>query len=41
MKELKGWCDEPDAPENVRAVYAYLQKGTLSSDLERTLTLKK
>jgi CRISPR-associated protein Csd1 len=33
MNELRQWCQSPDAHPKVRAVYAYLSKGTLIADL--------
>jgi CRISPR-associated protein Csd1 len=38
---LKDWCEEPDTPEPVKIVYAYLQKRTFMADLESELTIKK
>lgn len=33
MKQLREWCESPDAHPKVQAVYTYLSKGTLISDL--------
>ena len=33
MEQLDAWCQDSSCPEHVRAVYAYLKKGTLVKDL--------
>ena len=33
MEQLSAWCQDDACPEHVRAVYAYLTKGTLVKDL--------
>ncbi|MCD8191104.1 MAG: type I-C CRISPR-associated protein Cas8c/Csd1 [Clostridiales bacterium] len=40
MEQLKAWCDQPDAPACLQAVYAYLDKHTLLSDLNTQPNLK-
>lgn len=40
MKQLKAWCDQPDAPACLQAVYTYLNKHTLLSDLSTQPNLK-
>jgi len=40
MEQLKAWCDQPGAPECLRAVYIYLDGHTLLADLEGQPGLK-
>ncbi|MCD8153656.1 MAG: type I-C CRISPR-associated protein Cas8c/Csd1 [Clostridiales bacterium] len=40
MEQLKTWCEQPDAPACLQAVYTYLNRHTLLSDLSTQLNLK-
>ena len=40
MEQLKTWCEQPDTPICLRAVYTYLNGHTLLSDLESQPNLK-
>ncbi|MCD7829187.1 MAG: type I-C CRISPR-associated protein Cas8c/Csd1 [Clostridiales bacterium] len=40
MEQLKAWCEQPDAPACLQAVYAYLDRHTLLSDLNTQPNLK-
>lgn len=40
MEQLKVWCDQPGAPDCLRAVYTYLEGHTLLADLEGQPGLK-
>ena len=40
MEQLNAWCDQPDAPACLRAVYTYLDGHTLLADLESQPNLK-
>ncbi len=40
MEQLKSWCEQPDAPTCLHAVYAYLSRRTLLSDLSAQPNLK-
>lgn len=40
IQQLKAWCEQPDAPECLRAVYTYLDGHTLLHDLESQPNLK-
>ena len=40
VQQLAEWCKRPDAPPCLKAVLAYLEKGTLLSDLENVPQLK-
>ena len=41
MKNLEMWAMEQDTPQDVKAVYQYLKKGTVVSDLQRTEVFQK
>lgn len=41
MALLGAWCAEPDTPEVVQLVYAYLDRGALLGDLDACLSKKK
>lgn len=40
MEQLKAWCEQPDAPACLYAVYTYLNDHTLLTDLETQPNLK-
>jgi CRISPR-associated protein Csd1 len=39
MKQLRDWCESPEAHPKVQSVFAYLSKGTLMADLIREKVL--
>lgn len=41
MKQLKGWSESVYATDKLRAIYAYLKKGTILNDLKNAGLLKK
>lgn len=41
LEILKAWCERPDTPPSVKAVYLYLEKQTLLDDLDKRLSEKK
>lgn len=40
MEQLKAWCEQPDAPACLHAIYRYLEGHTLLADLESQPNLK-
>lgn len=40
MEQLHAWCQQPNAPRCLQAVYTYLEKHTLLQDLEAAQSLK-
>ena len=35
LKELEGWCAEPDAPDCIKAVYTYLSTSDILDDMTK------